>query len=241
MRMTILLVALLPTTLLADVVVLKNGGRVSGRIVQQSATSVEVDVGAGTVTLAMNRVERIEQSRPSLDDYYDRAGRLGPSDLAGWLELGHWSSSQSLSAQASEAYHRVLAIDPAKAEANQALGNVQVGGRWVSEEESYRARGYVQYEGEWMTPAQRDALVGSRRAQTDAELRQAESDARVRDAEARARDAEARADQAEADAADSEGDGIPLWWGAWGPGPGSWPGPQPRPSQPTTLPARGGR
>ena len=118
---------------------------------------------------------------------------------------------------------------------------MRVGGRWVSEAESYRARGYVQYEGEWMTPAQRDALVSSRRAQNDAELGQAESDARVREAEARAQDAEARADQAEADAADSEGDGIPLWWGAWGPGPGSWPGPQPRPSQPTTLPARGGR
>lgn len=240
MRMAVLFVALLPTTLLADVVILKSGGRVSGRIVQRSATSVEVDVGAGTVTLAMDRVERIEESRSSLDDYYDRAGRLGPKDLDGWLELGRWAASKSLSAQAGEAYHRVVAIDPANAEANQALGNVQVSGRWVSEDESYRARGYVQYDGEWMTPAQRDALVSSRRAQTDADLRQAESDARVRDAEARAQDAEARADQAEADA-DSEGDGIPLWWGAWGPGPGSWPGPQTRPSQPTTLPARGGR
>ena len=240
MKRVALLVALLPTTLLADVVILKSGGRVSGRIVQRSETSVEVDVGAGTVTLAMDRVERIEESRSSLDDYHDRAGRLAPNDVDGWLALGRWASSKSLSAQAGEAYHRVLAVDPTNAEANQALGNVQVDGRWVSEAESYRARGYVQYEGEWMTPAQRDALVSSRRAQADADLRHAESDARVREAEARAQDAEARADQAEADA-DSEGDGIPLWWGAWGPGPGSWPGPQTRPSQPTTLPARGGR
>ena len=45
-----------------------------------------------------------------------------------------------------------------------------------------QARGYIQYQGEWMTPAQRDALVSSRRAQTDAELRQTEAEARARDA-----------------------------------------------------------
>ena len=242
MKKIVLLVAFLPTTILADVVILKSGGRVSGRIVERTATSVEVDVGAGTVTLAMDRVERIEESRSSLDDYYDRAGRLGSGDVGGWLELGRWASSQSLSAQAGEAYHRVLAIDPDNVEANQALGYVQVGGRWLSEDESYRARGYVQYEGEWMTPAQRDALVSSRRAQADADRSQAEADARVRDAEARARDAEARADQAEADAADNQEDGIPLWWGAWGPGPGSWPGPPGGSTRPpTNLPARSPR
>ena len=228
MKRTVLLVALLPTTLLADVVVLKSGGRVSGRIVQRSATSVEVDVGAGTVALALDRVERIEESRSALDDYHDRAGSLASNDRDGWLELARWASSQSLSAQAAEAYHRVLTVDPVNAEANQALGNVQVNGRWVSEAESYQARGYVQYQGEWMTPAQRDALVSSHRAQTDAELRQTE-------AEARARDAEVQAGQAEAD---EDEEGIPLGWGSWGPGPRVWPGKPGGAPRPTTLPAR---
>jgi hypothetical protein len=213
MKRALLAVVLVPTTLLADDVILKSGGRVSGRIVQRTDAAVEVDVGAGTVTITMDRVERIEESRSALDEYHDRAGRLAASDTAGWLELARWASSEGLSAQAGEAYHRVLVADPANAEANQALGNVLMDGRWVSEAESYRERGYVQFEGEWMTPAQRDALVGSRRAQTDAERRQAE-------AEARAREAEARAAQAEADAAQAEetDEGIPLWWGTWGPG-----------------------
>ena len=236
MKRTLLLVALLPTALLADEIILKSGGKVSGKIVQRTATSVEVDVGAGTVTLALDRVERIEESRSALDDYYDRAGRLAPNDSAGWLELARWASSQSLSAQAGEAYHRVLTIDPGNAEANQALGSVQVDGRWVSEEESYRARGYVQFEGEWMTPAQRDAIVSSRRAQSDAELRQTEAEARAREAEARAAQAEADADAASSDEGE---DGIPVYWGNWGPGPGSWPGTPGGSNRPTTLPARG--
>lgn len=236
MKRIALFVALLPATLLADEVILKSGGKVSGRIVQRTSTTVEVDVGAGTVSITLDRVERIEESRSALDDYYDRAGRLGSSDRDGWLALAQWASSQGLSAQAGEAYHRVLGIDPGNAEANQALGHVQVDGRWVSEEEGYRARGYVQYQGEWMTPAQRDALEKSRRAQTDADRRQVE-------AEARARDAEARAAQAEADAAaasDEEGDdGIPLGWGTWGPGPGTWPDKPVSTPRPTPLPARG--
>lgn len=234
MKRIVQLVVLLPAALLADEIVLKSGGRVSGRIVQRSETSVEVDVGSGTVTLALDRVERIEESRSALDDYYERAGRLASSDRDGWLDLARWASSQSLSAQANEAYHRVLAVDPGNVEANQALGNVQVEGRWVSEEESYRARGYVRFEGEWMTPAQRDALVSSRRARTDSEARLAESEARARDAEARAAEAEARAADAESD---EDEDGIPLWWGAWGPGPGSWPGTPGGGPRPTPLPS----
>ena len=102
-----------------------------------------------------------------------------------------------------------------------------VGGRWVSEAESYRERGYVQFEGEWMTPAQRDALVESRRARTDAERRQAEAEAG-----ARAAQAEADAAQAEADAAEGEetDEGIPPWWGTWGPGG--------NPGRPVHVPAR---
>ena len=32
-------------------------------------------------------------------------------------------------------------------------------GRWMSQEESYRARGYVSFEGEWMTPAEHEARL----------------------------------------------------------------------------------
>ena len=84
----------------------------SGRIVQRTATSVEVDVGAGKVTVPADRVERIEERRSPLDDYYDRAWRLAARDVAGWQALGAWASDQGLSAQAREAYTRVLAMLP---------------------------------------------------------------------------------------------------------------------------------
>ena len=147
----------------ADEVYLKGGGRVCGRVVQRTATSVEVDIGAGTVAVAAKQVERIVEGRSALDVYRERAGALDPKDREGWAALGRWASDQGLATQSREAFHRVEAIDPTDAEANQALGNVQVNGRWMTEEEGYRALGFVSFEGEWMTPAEQQAIETSAR------------------------------------------------------------------------------
>jgi len=217
----------------ADEVQLKGGGRVTGRVLQRTATSVEIDVGGGTITVPASRVERIVEGRCALDVYYDRAGALDSKDRAGWAALGRWASDQGLTTQSREAYNRVLALDPADAEANQALGNVQVDGQWVTEEAGYRARGYVQFEGEWMTPAEQQAIQ-SERAAADSDRARAQAEVRARQAEAQAEEAEARARAAEKAAEEQSQEGLPLWWG-WGPGPVVWPTP-PRPPIPPRPP-----
>jgi hypothetical protein len=223
-RLPLALIVLLPVASVADEVLLKGGGKVSGRIVQRTPTSIEIEVGAGTITVPASRVKKIVEGRSALDDYHDRAGQLAATDVAGWLALGRWASDHGLATQAGEAYARVLATSPADPEANRALGRVQVDGRWMTEEEGHRARGYVQFEGEWMTPAEQQVILAERAAQAEVDRRQAESNARVKEAEARAREAEARAKEAEADAAAAQEaqEGIPLWY-VWGPGPNVWP------------------
>jgi hypothetical protein len=219
MRRASFLLALLPAALHADDVFLKGAGQVSGRILSRTATSLEIDVGAGTVTVPLDRVERIQEGRSALDDYHDRASRLSAGDGEGWLALARWASGQGLATQAEQAYRKVLAMAPDDAEANQALGRVQLGGRWVTEEESYRARGYVEFEGDWVTPAEQQAILKTR----EAEQRQRESEARAQEAEARASEAEARAKEAEA-ARQESAQGAPLYWGGFGPGPVAWQG-----------------
>ena len=85
--------------------------------------------------------------------------------MDGWVALGEWAEARGLGTQAREAYHRALAASPDDPRANEALGNVQMDGRWVSEDESYRARGYVQYQGEWITPAEHEAILRERAAE----------------------------------------------------------------------------
>ena len=232
MRTPIFLVAALvfPLAVAADEVFLKSGGKLSGRVVSRTATSVEVDVGAGRISVPASSVLRIEEGRSPLQEYEERAGKITAGDADGWVALGAWADARGLGTQAREAYNRALAASPDDPRANEALGNVQMGGRWVSEAESYKARGYVQYQGEWITPAEHEALLHERAAD-DARDRERQA------AETRAREAEARAAEAEAERAS---EGIPLWYG-WGAGPAYWPTgpvvrPQTTPSRPIARP-----
>jgi len=216
------LLAFVSVPVFADQVFLKDAGSIEGRIVEQTATTVSVDVGGGVVGVPMDRVERIQKGRCALDEYEDRARKLAPTDAAGWKKLGRYANDQGLSTQAQEAYKKVLKIAPNDAEANGALGLVNLDGRWVTEAESYRARGYVEYQGEWMTPAQAQVL------QTEAANDQARRDAeqRARDAETAAREADARAEEAEERAKEAERAQTyydPLYYGGWGYGVTSWP------------------
>jgi hypothetical protein len=210
----------------ADEVYLKGGGRLSGRIVSRTDTKIEVDVGAGRIAVPAASVLRIEEGRSPLQDYEERAGRIAPGDVDGWVALGAWADAHGLGTQARESYHRALAASPDDPRANAALGNVTMNGKWMTEDESYRARGYVQYGGEWMTPAEGDAVERARAAEDERDRERQDADRRAREAEARAAEAEAKAREAEAQQAS---EGIPLWYG-WGAGPVSWPvGPVVRP------------
>ena len=77
--------ALLPALASADEVLLKGGGRISGRILSRTDTAVQVDVGAGIITVPMASVLSIEEKRSALDDYEERAAKLRANDVPGWL------------------------------------------------------------------------------------------------------------------------------------------------------------
>ena len=226
----------------SDEILLRGGGRVSGVVVERTRDAIVVEAGPGRVTLSMALVEKVVEGRSTLEAYHERAGALEPGDVEGWADLARWAAERELLTQSREAWQRVLAADPSRPEANAALGRVEVDGTWMGEAEAYRARGYVSFEGRWVTPAEHEALVRER-AEEEASARETrEAGLRVREAEARAREAEARAREAEAAAQPVDG-GIPYGWG-WGggfvlPPVAPWePDPQPPMAPPVVRPTR---
>jgi hypothetical protein len=220
-KISLLLLFLAPGVLFADTVNLKGGGRLSGRIVEQNAEKVLVDVGDGIVGVSMDRVEKIVKGPSTLDDYETRASKLGQQDLDGWRGLAQWASTKGLSLQARTAYQRVLAIAPDDAEARRALGFVQIDGRWLTEEESYRARGFVKYDGEWMTPAEvqlADSTAAREQARDDAAKRASDADYKTNMDRLQAQ-ADAKRAQEERDRMKND----PVTWSAWGYGVAYWP------------------
>jgi len=172
---------LFPTALSADEVFIKGAGSISGRIVDQTATQVMVDIGGGTVGLPMAKVDRIVKAPTDLDEFDARAGRLGRWEIEGWRALGRWASRQGLDRQARQAYERILAVMPDDPEAEAALGFVFLEDRWVPEEVAYRARGFVKFEGEWMLPAEAQLRLDA--AAREQEAREAEASARAAELE----------------------------------------------------------
>ena len=198
----------LPLVASADEVYLRSGGRLSGVVVERRAEGIVVDVGPGRVTLPASLVTRVVEGTPAFALFRERAARLSDADVRGWLALGAWARDHDLLTQSTQAFEHVVAIDPGNAIAHRELGHVVVDGRWMTSDEGYRARGYVRFEGGWVLPEERAAMLAERSAMAQARQAEIEAEARAREADARARAAEAEARQAEAAAAPA--DGIPL-------------------------------
>lgn len=223
----VLVLALAASPLLGDELHLKGGGRVTGEIVQETATAVTVDIGAGTMTVQKSSVVRFEKSESPLQQYRAQAAALAPDDVEGWRKLGRWAAGQGLNKQAREAFAKVKAVDPDDPEANRVLGLVLLDGRWVTEKESFTARGFVQFEGEWMTPGERQEILAERQAAEEADRQELAAQIAA-DEERRAED-EAR-EAEEKDIWSGPLDQPQDYWDHFGYFPAVWP------AQPVNLP-----
>ena len=238
----VVVIALAAVSLFADDVHLRGGGLVTGEIVEQTADTVTVDVGGGTLSVRMSSVVGIERSTSPLQEYRARAASIPAGDAEAWRELARWAEGKALATASGEAWSKVVTIAPDDEEANRALGRVQLDGRWVSEEDSYRARGFVEFEGEWMTPGERQSILEDRSAREQAD-RQAEA-ARIQAEQQAEREREAQ-EAAERDEWGQDWAGVSYsgYWG-WGTGPTYWPSRPiqgPRPGRPAAAPAGGRR
>jgi hypothetical protein len=197
----------------ADVVHLKTGGRLEGAVVGESATSLTIEMGIGQVSVPKNSVERVERTSSAQSEYRARLAAVVPGDLRSLMELARFATEHNLRTEARLAWARILAIDPGNAEAHLALGHVLVGNVYVDEAEAYHSRGYIYYDGRWMTPAEQAYLLREREMKADEERREREARRAVREEEDRERRAEAAADRERERARADEhlGPGYPVW------------------------------
>jgi hypothetical protein len=214
--------ALAPGALLADVVHLRGGGKITGEIVAMTDTTVKVDIGAGEMTVRMSTVESITRGSSPLREYRQQAKTLAPEDVEGWRALGRWATQQGLGRQARDAFNHVLAVSPGDPEANEAVGRVWFDGRWMSAEESYLAQGYVDFENQWVLPEERQAILDDRRAEEEAERQEIAAQIEQEDADRAVREQE----RADADAQFWAGSELPaggmVYWDV-GMAPSLWP------------------
>jgi carboxyl-terminal processing protease len=82
----------------ADVVTLKGGDRITGRITEESKDSVTIETEFGRLTIPRPRVQKIKRSDPNREEYLRRVKAL----IARHKELARWCRENSLEEQARE-------------------------------------------------------------------------------------------------------------------------------------------
>lgn len=153
----------LPLCANAQVVMLANGGQVEAAVHHQSELAGQGNVeliveGVGSVVLADHQVERTETPKVTEDEYFDYAANFADSVGDQW-KLAKWCRNQGLEFPFQRHAWRVLELDPNYLPARKALGFERRDGQWVSRAEILSERGYVRFDGRWMTMQQAALLV----------------------------------------------------------------------------------
>ena len=145
-----LVLLVLAGPLVADVVHLKNGGRIEGKVEDRGDTII-VTHRFGSVTVARSDIVRIEEKETLKDLYAKRRKGIDTKDPDQLVKLGEWCREQGWAAQATKDFHAALELDPDHGGAHTALGHVFFDGAWRTEREIMELRGFVEVDGKWLT------------------------------------------------------------------------------------------
>ena len=110
----VLLLAALFLALPADatVIVLKNGNRLEGTVVEEDADSVTVKTIVGMIELKRDDIDTIIEQDTPLETYRKDAANLAPDDVDGRMKLAAYCERNGLQIQAADLYRQVLKLKP---------------------------------------------------------------------------------------------------------------------------------
>ncbi|MCI0588519.1 MAG: hypothetical protein L0323_16940 [Planctomycetes bacterium] len=125
-------VLLLAGEALGDVVRLKNGGRLEGKVVSQNDTEVVIETSVGRQTIPRADVEAVEIGATPRDEYLERLKKVDKRDLMELADLVDFCKTNNLRKEMKDVYSMILRIDADNEEAREGLGYVKIEGEWVS-------------------------------------------------------------------------------------------------------------
>ena len=125
------LVLVVGSAALADTIILTNGDKIEGEILEEDGQIVRIQTKYGPISLARRSIRRIIKEGPTEAEYKEKAAELAK----GHVELGNWCKEQGLEEEAKKHYEMALKFDSDNAEARKALGFVKKDDKWVKGEE----------------------------------------------------------------------------------------------------------
>jgi hypothetical protein len=171
-----------PIVALGDVVHLKSGQKLEGKILSQRADAIVIQTKFGEMTIERAKIERIETLRLPAEELESRVTSAG-NDAGKLWEAAEFARDNKMEARFKELAAKVAKLDATHREANAVLGRVEFEGRfftpeeleehkaqiaermraqgkelyegrWVDKAYVMQQKGYLEFEGEWLRPAE---------------------------------------------------------------------------------------
>lgn len=143
----------LPAPLLrADRFELKDGGEISGEVIERNETGnylVRTSDGA-EISLARPSIQRIVQQGADAAEYQKRSRAMQDTPEA-HHELAEWCRSKKMLADADHHLARAAELDPNDEASRRSLGFQRVGNRWLTPDQLMTERGMVLFDGKYRT------------------------------------------------------------------------------------------
>jgi len=125
----------------ADTLHLKNGRRFEGRVVRETAKTVDFEIrGIGKQTFNRKDIEKIEKGSSIFDEYDRKKAAIPADDPAALFELGKWCLENGLRKEARRTFRAVIKVSPDHEDARAALGYMRAEGRWLTRKDYQKHR-----------------------------------------------------------------------------------------------------
>jgi hypothetical protein len=153
-----------------DVVELASGGRIEGTVATDSGlprNELAIDTAWGRLVVPRSAASKVQTRTPAEVEYARRAPTV-PDTVESQLALAQWCRDNGLVEQLRTHLGRVIALDPAHADARRQLGYQQVGGQWMSRDDVLASRGLIRHDGAYRTVQEVEVLERQRVADEQA-------------------------------------------------------------------------
>jgi len=121
---------LIPPSALADVVYLKSGSKMEGKVTDMGDYII-LEAGSMRTTIKKEQIVRIEKKKSPTEEFEEKLRAVPKDDAEAFYKLGLWCLSKKLSGNATAMFEKAIAINPDHEGARRKLGYTRKGNRWV--------------------------------------------------------------------------------------------------------------
>jgi hypothetical protein len=142
---------------LADTVILKDGRKIEGEIVEETAEKYVVKTKFGVQQIDKIDVERVEHEKSDSQIYEEK--KKAANDAESHYQLAQWCKEKGLTKEAEDELKRTIELDPNHEKARKELGYQKVGDKWLTEDEAMEAKGFKKWESRWVSESEYQELL----------------------------------------------------------------------------------